>query len=110
MITDDGKGFGTPMGGFELHSAAFSPQFETGVARGYILAIGPGGRVEKHPEDYDRLLVALSDLSVQEVADGKEPTDVQMKKGEVRWFARGTTHATINVGNSPAALLTLEFK
>ena len=107
---DDGKGFSKPMGGFQLHSAAIGLLFESSVLRGYNMAIAAGGRVGTRLEEYDRLLIALSDLSLREELEGQSPSDVQMKAGEVRWVARGMTHATTNVGSSPAALLTLEFK
>jgi len=80
------------------------------VVRAYNMAIAAGGRAEKHREDYDRLLIALSDLSLHEEVDGQPPSDLEMKAGEVRWVGRGMPHSTTNVGSSPAALLTLEFK
>jgi quercetin dioxygenase-like cupin family protein len=107
---DDGKSFSTPMGGFQLHDAALGELFESSVVRAYSMAFGAGGRAEKHREDYDRLLIALSDLSLHEEVDGQPPSDIEMKAGEVRWVARGAPHSTTNLGSSPAALLTLEFR
>ena len=107
---DDGKGFSKPMGGFQLHSAAVGELFESFMVRGYNMAIAAGGQVGTRHEDYDRLLIALSDLSLREEVNGQPPSDHQMKAGEVCWVARGMTHATTNVGSSPAALVTLEFK
>lgn len=110
LTPDDGKGFGTPMGGLRYHDTWFGELFESSVVRGYTLVIAAGGRVEKHYENYDTLLIALSDLSLHELVDGQPPTELHMKAGEVRWVARGITHATTNVGSSPAVVVTLEFK
>jgi quercetin dioxygenase-like cupin family protein len=107
---DDGKSFGTPMGGFQLHNAALIMLFESSVARAYTMAIAAGGRVGVHSEDYDRLLVALTDLSLREEVDGQPPSHLEMKAGEVRWVARGMPHSTTNAGDCPAALLTFEFR
>jgi hypothetical protein len=110
MRPDDGKGFATPMGGFQKHNAAIGELFEAPVVRGYILAIAAEGRIEKRHEDYDRLLIALSDLYLREEVYGQPPTELRMKAGEVRWVSRETTHSTTNAGSLPAALLTLEFR
>ena len=110
MKTDDGEDFSKPMGRFRLHNAAFGDLLESPVVRGYTLAIASGGRVEMRHEDHDRLLIALSDLSLREETNGQANSTLQMKAGEVRWVEGGMTHATANVGTSPAALLTLEFR
>ena len=107
---DDGKSFSTPMGGFRLHDAAVGGLFESSVLRAYIMTIAVGGRVEKHREDYGRLLIALSDLTLREEGDGQPVSEMEIRSGEVRWVEPGAPHSTTNVGTSPADFLTLEFR
>lgn len=111
VVKSDGEsGFSTPVGDFPMHDAGIVELFETPVVRGYKLAIAADGRTGKHHEDYDRLLMALSDLKVRQEVNGQPASDLEMKAGDVRWVPRGATDATINVGGAPAALLTLEFR
>ncbi len=104
-----GGGFSTPMGGFHYHDAAFGTIFEASTVRGYTMTIAAGGRTEEHAENYDRLLVAVSDLKLRENVAGQPPSEVQMKAGEIRWISAGITHATENIGTSPATFIVLEF-
>ncbi len=108
-LKTDAGGFSKPMGGFRYHDAAFGELFEAPAVRGYTMRIAAGGRTEKHEENYDRLLIAVTDLSLREEAAGQSPSELAMKAGEVRWIPRGQTHATTNAGASPATLITLEF-
>lgn len=101
--------FNTPMGGFLYHDAALGAIFEASAIRGYSMIIAAGGRTEEHAEQYDRLLVAVSDLKLRENLVGQPPSEFQMKAGEIRWIPRGMTHATTNIGTSPATFITLEF-
>jgi hypothetical protein len=105
----EGKGFSAPMGGFPFHDAAFGPLFEYPAVRGYTMTIGATGRTERHEENYDRLVIAVSDLKLHENVIGQSSSALEMKAGEVRWFPRGLTHATMNVGTTPATFITLEF-
>ena len=102
-------GFHTPMGGFRYHDAAFGELFEMSGVRGYTMTIAAGGRTEQHKEDYDRLVVAISDLTLNEDVTGKTASEVEMKAGDVRWVPRGATDAITNIGTSPATFITLEF-
>jgi quercetin dioxygenase-like cupin family protein len=109
-LKSDGAGFATPIGGFRFHDAAFGTLFEFSVMRGYTMTIAAGGRTEKHDENYDRVLIAVSDLKLQEDSAGQPSSELQMKAGDVKWFARGISHATTNTGTSPATFITLEFE
>lgn len=102
-------GFSTAMGGFHYHDAAFGPIFEAPAVRGYAMTIASGGRTEEHAEQYDRLLVATSDLNLRENVPGQPPSELRMKAGEILWIPSGVTHATTNIGTSPATFITLEF-
>ena len=108
-LNADARVFSTPMGGFRYHDAAFGELFNATATRGYTMRIAAGGRIEKHDENYDRLLIAVTDLNLREDVAGQPPSGLAMKAGEVRWIPRGQVHATMNVGASPATLITLEF-
>jgi uncharacterized RmlC-like cupin family protein len=101
--------FTTPMGGFRYHDAAMGELFEAGGVRAYTMTIAALGRTEPHLETYDRLIVAVSDLTARESVSGEKPTFLELKVGEVKWIARGVTHATTNVGTRPATFVTFEF-
>ena len=72
------------------------------------MTIAAAGRTEQHMENYDRLVIAVTDLELRETVAGQSD-DFDMKSGEVRWIPRGVIHATTNVGPSPATFITLEF-
>jgi quercetin dioxygenase-like cupin family protein len=103
------EGFNTPMGGFRYHDAAFGELFEAPAMRGYTMTIAAGGRTEQHTENYDRLVVAISDLKFRETVVGQAPSELEMEAGDTRWLPRGMTHATTNIGTSPATFITLQF-
>lgn len=105
----DGGGFSTPMGGFRFRDAAFGELFEAPLMRAYTMTLAVGGRTEQHTENYDRLLVAISDLKLHETVAGGASSDLEMKAGETHWVSRGMSHAVTNVGESPATFITLEF-
>jgi len=108
-IKTSSEGFAIPMGGFRFHDAAFGELFDATVMRGYSMVVAVGGRTEKHTENYDRLLVATSDLHLRDTEDGHAPSEFQMKAGEIRWVPRGMIHSLTNVGTSPATFITIEF-
>lgn len=106
---DSSGDFAAPMGGFGYHDAAFGELFQSPEMRAYSMVIAAGGRTEKHEEQSDRLVIALSDLRLREDIPQQSSSEIRMKAGEIRWFPRGITHATTNVGNSPATFITFEF-
>ncbi|MGA7644960.1 MAG: hypothetical protein WCF61_15830 [Terriglobales bacterium] len=109
-LKSDGAGFSTPIGGFRFHDAAFGELFDSPAMRGYSMTIAAGGHTERHDENYDRLLIAVSDLKLRDDFAGQPSSEFQMKAGEVKWFPRGVSHATTNAGISPATFITLEFE
>jgi hypothetical protein len=109
-LQSGGKGFAKPIGGFGFHNAAFGTLFEFPVMRGYMMTIAAGGHTEKHDENYDRLLIALSDLKLSEDVAGQPSSELQMRAWDIKWFPRGTSHATTNTGTSPAIFITFEFE
>jgi len=109
-IKTDVGDFATPIGGFRFHDAAFGELFQFPAMRGYSMVVAAGGRTERHEEQYDRLLIAVSDLKLREDVTGLPSSEILMKAGDIKWFPRGMNHATTNTGNSPATFITFEFQ
>ncbi|HET7872719.1 MAG TPA: hypothetical protein VFL42_09425 [Terriglobales bacterium] len=103
------EGFNEPICGFRWHDAACGEAFAAPSVRGYSLVLGVGGRTEEHEENFDRLLIATSELKLRETGPGEASSELQMKAGEVRWFPRGGKHATTNIGTERATFVVLEF-
>jgi quercetin dioxygenase-like cupin family protein len=103
-----GDGFATPLA-IPMHDAGIVELYTGATMRVYTLAIAATGRAEEHTEQYDSLVLALSDAAIREVIPGQEPTDWNMKSGDTRWVPRGTTHSETNVGSNPTALEVFEF-
>lgn len=108
-ITVTSDGFTSPMASFRYHDAAFGEIFESQSVRGYEMTIAAGGRTEPHPENYDRLIIALTDFKLTDTPSVGPQSIQEMHAGEVRWFLRGSTHAITNSGTSIAKFITLEF-
>ena len=108
MKAEDGS-FATPMDSFRFHDAAFGELFVAPMMRGYTLTIAAGGRTEQHKENYDRLLVAITDLKLRETKAEGTQSDLEMRAGDIRWLPRGVTHSVTNIGASSATFITLEF-
>jgi hypothetical protein len=109
VLKPTGLGFSAPITNFRYHDAAFGPLFETPTARGYEATIAAGGRTEQHVENYDRLLIAITELKLREEVAGQPPSELNLKAGALRWQPHGLTHATTNIGTSPARFIILEF-
>jgi quercetin dioxygenase-like cupin family protein len=109
MVKPDVEEFKTPMGGFRVHDGLYAPLFEDFGMRGYTMTMASGGHTEQHEEKYDRLVVAVSNLELQENIAGQSSSILELKAGEIRWIPRSATHATTNVGTSPATFITFEF-
>jgi len=108
-VKPDVEEFKTPMGRFRVHDALYGPLFEDFEMRGYTMIMAAEGRTEAHKEQYDRLVIAVSHVRLQEDNEGGSSSVIEMNPGDFRWIPRGLTHATTNVGTSPATYITLEF-
>ncbi len=107
-LRSDQSGFSEPMA-FHFHDSAQGELFQSNVVRAYTMVMAVGGRTEKHKENYDRLLIALSNVDLREEIEGQAASETQMRKGEVLWISRGLTHATTNVGQTVAHFIVFEF-
>src|SRR5450432_1234537 len=82
----DAGDFTGPMGRFRFHDVVFGELFQFPAMRTDSIVLAAGGRTEKHEEQYDRLLVAVSDLKLREDVDEQPPSEILMKAGEMKWF------------------------
>ncbi len=73
------------------------------------LELQPGGVVPKHHHAGPHLVIAVTDLDLRSDIEGKGPSHVQLKAGEVDWATGGATHTLTNIGKQNAKLITLEF-
>jgi hypothetical protein len=46
-----------------------------------------------HDEHYDRLIVAVSDVKLREEVNGQPSSEILMRAGDTKRFARGVSHA-----------------
>jgi oxalate decarboxylase/phosphoglucose isomerase-like protein (cupin superfamily) len=69
----------------------------------------PGGMIPRHHHAGPELLVAVTDLDLENRVAGKGVSPIQLKSGEVRWLPGRLTHTVMNVGKQPARFVTLEF-
>ena len=92
-------------GGWNWNSIAESDKFL--VRR---VAIGPGTTVPPHEHKGPHLVVAITDLHIRNDVEGKQPADIEAKKGDINWVPGGFKHSVTNVGKEPARFVTIEFK
>lgn len=69
----------------------------------------PGGMIPRHHHAGPQLLVAVTDLDLQNQAAGQGSSSIQLKAGEVRWRAGPRTYTVMNLGQQQARFVTLEF-
>jgi quercetin dioxygenase-like cupin family protein len=69
----------------------------------------PGGMIPKHHHAGPQLLVAVTDLDLENGVAGKGISPIRLKAGDVRWLPGRLTHAVMNVGKQQARFITLEF-
>jgi hypothetical protein len=108
-VRSPGAPFQSPMGAFRIHDAALGELFDEPFMRAYTLRLAAGGRTEAHDERYDRLIVAVTDLHLEDALDGPQPKQVLLKRGEVQWIPHGSDHAITNTGTEPCTFITIEF-
>ena len=77
---------------------------DTQVAAGGMLP------AQRHKGPY--LIVAVSNLALHRVGEKqpKAPAMLEMKRGDVRWFAAGTTAEMMNMGKQNQRFIAVEFK
>jgi len=56
------------------------------------------------------LLIAITDVNLEQQGDGSDARDFQLSKGEMGWLPPGPTTTFKNTGKQPARFAILEFK
>ena len=73
----------------------------------------PGGVIPKHHHAGPVLVVAITDLALEETIEGQPLTPAHpashMKSGDSRWLPGNLTHTLTNTSPNPAKFVTLEF-
>jgi quercetin dioxygenase-like cupin family protein len=69
----------------------------------------PGESLEQEHR-FQFLLVAVSDLNLRSVVEGKQPESWSLKAGEPKWSAGGFTTTLTNSAKIPARYMVLEFR
>ena len=109
-VSQHQDGFATDPVNYKYHDAAVGTLFEDNEWRAYELDIASGGRTEKHKQHYDQLLVALSDLQLQDSVEAKGTSDLNLQLGQTAWVPAGDIHSLTNMGKNPARFIVFEFR
>jgi quercetin dioxygenase-like cupin family protein len=72
--------------------------------------IAGGGMLHKHTHKFPFLVVALTDLELHNMPEGKPAKMVSQKAGGVKWIGAGTTHEMMNMAKQEARFIEVEFK
>jgi len=80
------RAFDSPMGGMPYRDALYSDLFEVPGMRAYSVFLLAGNRIQKREQKFDRIVLALKDLSLQVETDGRPADDLNLKAGEMRWL------------------------
>jgi quercetin dioxygenase-like cupin family protein len=86
-----------------------TPVFVKDGVRVSDIRLKAGGAIPRHHHDGPHLVVAVTDLSLRNEAEGQAATTRTLKAGEVAWIPGGITHSLTNLAPGEARLITLEF-
>ncbi len=101
----------TPERGLEIgHGGLSDIVVDNNEVRVQDVQIAAGGMLHKHTHKYPFLVVALSDLDLHNMPQGKPAKMVHLKNGEVKWIGAGSTHEMMNMGQQEAHFVEVEFK
>ena len=101
----------TPERGIDVgHGGLIDTVVDNREVRVQDVQIAAGGMLHKHTHKFPFLVVALSDLDLHNMPQGKPAAMVQQKTGEVKWSGAGATHEMMNMGKQEAHFIEVEFK
>jgi quercetin dioxygenase-like cupin family protein len=101
----------TPERGLDVgHGGLSDTVVDNSEVRVQDVQIAAGGMLHKHTHKYPFLVVALSDLDLHNMPQGKPAAMVHQKAGEVKWIGAGSTHEMMNMGKQEAHFIEVEFK
>lgn len=92
------------------HGGLIDTVVDNSQVRVQDVQIAAGGMLHKHTHKFPFLVVALSDLDLHNMPQGKPAAMVHQKAGEVKWIGAGATHEMMNVGRQEAHFIEVEFK
>ncbi|MFI5110442.1 MAG: hypothetical protein ACHP9S_03250 [Terriglobales bacterium] len=101
----------TPERGLDVgHGGLIDTVVDNSQVRVQDVQIAAGGMLHKHTHKFPFLVVALSDLDLHNMPQGKPAAMVHQKAGEVKWIGAGSTHEMMNAGKQQAHFIEVEFK
>ena len=101
----------TPERGLDVgHGGLSDTVVDNSEVRVQDVQIAAGGMLHKHTHKFPFLVVALSDLDLHNMPQGKPAAMVHQKAGEVKWTGAGSTHEMMNAGKQQAHFIEVEFK
>jgi quercetin dioxygenase-like cupin family protein len=92
------------------HGGLIDTVVDNSEVRVQDVQIAAGGMLHKHTHKFPFLVVALSDLDLHNMPQGKPAAMVHQTAGEVKWIGAGSTHEMMNVGKQEAHFIEVEFK
>jgi len=93
-----------------LHGGTEDILFAKDGARASEVELQTAGVDPQHRSARPQLMVAVTDLVLRSDFTGKGSSNLEMKSGDVKWFARGLTHDVTNVGKQGAKYVVVEFQ
>jgi len=101
----------TPERGLDIgHGGLIDTVVDNSQVRVQEVQIAAGGMLHKHTHKFPLLVVALSDLDLHNMPQGKAAAMVPQTAGEVKWIGAGSTHEVMNAGKQQAHFIEVEFK
>lgn len=101
----------TPERGLDAgHGGLSDTVVDNSQVRVQEVQIAAGGMLHKHTHKFPFLVVALTDLDLHNMPQGKPAAMVHQAAGEVKWIGAGSTHEMMNVGKQQAHFIEVEFK
>jgi quercetin dioxygenase-like cupin family protein len=101
----------TPERGLDIgHGGLIDTVVDNSQVRVQEVQIAAGGMLHKHSHKFPFLVVALSDLDLHNMPQGKPEAMVLQKAGEVKWIGAVSNHEMMNAGKQQAHFIEVEFK
>lgn len=95
--------------GVDPHASYVTNLTKTSVEIVNVQLLG-GDAKEIHGNGVGALLVAMTDVELQRKVKDREPKDLQLAKGDVKWLADGGSATFKNLGKEPARFVILDMK
>ena len=92
------------------HGGLIDTVVDNSQVRVQEVQIAAGGMLHKHTHKFPFLVVALTDLDLHNMPQGKPAAMVHQTAGEVKWIVAGSTHEMMNAGKQQAHFIEVEFK